>query len=70
MITPVFKEIKDGQARIIGMVAKRARGMMARYIIQHRLENPEDLKKFTEGGYAFQPELSNDLKWEFSRVSA
>ncbi len=69
LITPVFKEIKDGQAKIIGMVAKRARGMMARYIIQHRLSNPEDLKKFTEGGYAFQPDLSDERRWEFSRVS-
>jgi hypothetical protein len=67
MITPVFREIKDGQARVIGLMAKRARGMMARFIIQNRLEAPEALKDFTEGGYRFQSALSDATRWEFSR---
>lgn len=69
MITPVFREIKGGQARVLGMMAKRARGMMARFMIVNRLEDPEALKKFDGGGYEFQPGLSDAGKWEFSRVT-
>lgn len=68
MITPVFREIKDGQARVIGLMAKRARGMMARFMIVNRLESPETLKDFSEGGYRFQPGLSDATRWEFSRA--
>lgn len=74
VITPVFQELRDGKARVLGMMAKRARGMMARYIITNRLENPLDLQGFTLGGYRFQPELSDpldspkhSLSWVFSR---
>ena len=67
LITPAFKEVKDGQARMLGMFAKRARGMMARYIILNRLENPEELKSFDLGGYTFMPDLSDDDRWEFHR---
>ena len=67
VITPAFKEIKDGKARMLGMFAKRARGMMARYIILNRLEDPEDLKKFDFGGYQYMPDLSTEDRWEFHR---
>ncbi|NQU61440.1 MAG: peroxide stress protein YaaA [Rhodospirillales bacterium] len=67
VITPVFKEVKDGVAKVLGMFAKRARGAMARYIIKNRIEAPEKLKSFTDGGYAFQPNLSDDATWVFSR---
>jgi len=67
IITPVFKEIKDGKARTLGMFAKRARGMMARHIVLNRLDEPEGLKAFTDGGYKFMPELSNENHWEFHR---
>ena len=67
MITPVFKEEKDGKARVIGLFAKRARGMMARYIIKKRLKTSGGLKKFNEDGYTFQPEQSDDTTWVFSR---
>ena len=68
IITPVFKEVKEGQARIMGMFAKKARGMMTRYIIQNRLEKVEDLKNFDQGGYKFQPSLSDHQTLEFHRM--
>ena len=67
MVTPVFKEEKDGQAKVIGLFAKRARGMMARYMIKKRLKTSAALKKFNDGGYQFQPEQSDETTWVFSR---
>ncbi len=67
VITPVFKEVKNGEARILGLFAKRARGMMARYMIVNRLKLPEDLKSFTDGGYAWQAHLSDDDTWVYTR---
>jgi len=52
---------------MIGTFAKQARGMMARYIIQNRVENSEDLKAFNSGGYKFQASQSNDTLWTFTR---
>ncbi|WP_339863922.1 peroxide stress protein YaaA [Paremcibacter congregatus] len=69
VITPVFKEVKEGHARMIGMFAKKARGMMARYIIQNRVEQAEELKRFNLGGYKFQPSLSDETTLEFHRVT-
>ncbi|RMF10062.1 MAG: peroxide stress protein YaaA [Alphaproteobacteria bacterium] len=68
-ITPVFKVVKDGQARVLGMLAKRARGMMARYIIENRIEDPEQLKGFDADGYRFVAELSDDDRLEFHKPS-
>lgn len=67
LICPVFKEVKLGQARIVGLMAKRARGMMARFIIRNRPTDPEYLKSFRDGGYIFRPELSDETRWEFTR---
>lgn len=67
IITPVFKEVKDGEARTLGVFAKKARGMMTRYILQNRIENPEDLKTFNDAGYKFDTTASDDDKWVFSR---
>ncbi|MFA7625397.1 MAG: peroxide stress protein YaaA, partial [Pusillimonas sp.] len=47
--------------------AKRARGLMARYIVDHRIDGPEQLKGFNVDGYAFYPEASTDLKLVFRR---
>ncbi len=66
-ITPHFKEIKDGKPKTIGLLAKRARGMMARYIIQNRIEDPEALQQFSEDGYRFRPDLSKDKEPVFTR---
>ena len=67
VITPVFKEVKDGEAKVLGLFAKRARGMMSRYMIINRLEKSEDLKKFTDGGYAYQDHLSDEDTWVYTR---
>ena len=62
-----FKETKNGKTRVVAIFAKRARGMMADYIIRNRIENPEDLKKFRLGGYKFNKDLSDDKQWTFER---
>lgn len=67
VITPIFKEISGNQATIIGFFAKRARGAMARYMIQNRHESPDDLKGFDSGGYSYQEELSDKDNWVFTR---
>ena len=67
VITPVFMERKAGQAKIISFYAKKARGAMARYIVQHRLTDPEGLKDFDSGGYTYQPDQSDAKKWLFLR---
>ncbi len=67
IVTPVFKEVKDGKARMLGLFAKRARGMMARYMIVNRVETENKLKAFSDGGYKFQPEQSDDTTWVFTR---
>ena len=67
VITPIFKDIKDGEARMIGTFAKRARGMMARFMIQNRIEKAADLKEFTSGGYLFQSDQSDESTWIFTR---
>ncbi len=66
-ITPSFKEIKNGVPKTIGIFAKKARGMMARYIIQNQIEKAEDLKSFDSAGYKYQPELSTDNNFIFTR---
>lgn len=53
VITPTFKETRDGVAKVIGLVAKRSRGSMARWVIQERVEDPADLSSFDVGGYTF-----------------
>ena len=67
MITPVFKEEKDGQARTLALFAKVARGMMARYAVEERADRAESLKDFRSGGYRFQPKQSDDTTWVFTR---
>ncbi|MBP8791387.1 MAG: peroxide stress protein YaaA [Breznakibacter sp.] len=58
VITPVFKDEKNGKFQVISFYAKRARGLMSRYIITQRLTNPEQLLGFNEEGYFFDPQLS------------
>ena len=62
-----FLEEKDGEAKVISFYAKRARGLLARYAIDHRLEKAEDLKAFDRDGYRFVPHLSTEAEWVFSR---
>lgn len=65
VITPHFKDVKAGIPKAIGMKAKRARGMMARYLIQNKLEDPQQLKQFDMDGYQFQADISDDQNWHF-----
>jgi len=66
-ITCAFKDEKDGKLRILGFYAKKARGQMARFAIDGRIDRAEGLKDFTSGGYRFQPSLSTAEDWVFTR---
>ena len=70
VITPQFKEIKEGKLRMISFFAKKARGMMARFIIQNRIENEKDILAFNLGGYTFDYSLSTPLEPVFTRPQA
>jgi len=62
-----FLEEKDGEARIISFYAKKARGLLARYAIDHRIEKAADLKAFDSAGYRFAPERSSEEEFTFAR---
>jgi len=67
VLNMVFKEERDGILKIVSFFAKKARGAMARHIIQNRLETPQGLKDFTADGYCYQPSLSTETDWVFTR---
>ncbi|RXJ73774.1 peroxide stress protein YaaA [Veronia nyctiphanis] len=67
IITPVFKDCKNGQYKVISFYAKKARGMMARYIIDNRIESVDALKAFDVAGYYFDEASSNDKELVFKR---
>ncbi|MBY0486330.1 MAG: peroxide stress protein YaaA [Flavobacteriaceae bacterium] len=67
VITPEFKDYKDGKLKIISFFAKKARGLMVRYIIDTNAETIEDLKGFNYEGYAFDANLSQGNKLVFTR---
>lgn len=67
VITPEFKDYKDGKLKMISFFAKKARGMMVRYIIDTNAETIEDLKGFDYEGYAFDANLSQGNKLVFTR---
>ncbi|MEM8691393.1 MAG: peroxide stress protein YaaA [Pseudomonadota bacterium] len=67
IITPVFMEEKAGDPRIVSFFAKKARGAMARFIIQNRVTRVEGLKDFDLGGYAFQKDYSAEDRLVFTR---
>ena len=67
VVTPVFMEEKPGGPKIVSFYAKRARGAMARYIIQRRLTEPEALTEFDTGGYRYVPDISEPDKPVFVR---
>ena len=58
VITPQFLELKDDRARMVSFFAKRARGAMARYVIENRIKDSADINGFTAGGYAWDAEAS------------
>ncbi|MBN2747295.1 MAG: peroxide stress protein YaaA [Bacteroidales bacterium] len=61
----VFKEFVAGQYKIVSQKAKRARGLMSRFILKHRLTNPEEMKLFDLEGYYFSEKLSTDYNFMF-----
>jgi uncharacterized protein len=63
-----FREEKDGESRIISFFAKKARGTMARYAIENRIDRAEDLKAFDRDGYGFQASPSTENDWIFTRT--
>ena len=67
IITPTFKENKAGTYKIVGIYAKKARGLMSRFIIQNRITDVEDIKTFNVDGYMYNPNLSDAKNWVFSR---
>ena len=70
IITPVFKDLKNGRYKVLSFFAKRARGMMARHIIEQRLRTPEGLKTFSAEGYRYNEEQSSADSWVFTRDQA
>ena len=70
VVTPVFKDWKNGQYKIISFYAKKARGLMARYAAVNRIEQVEDLKYFDLAGYRFAPDHSSEKQWVFLRKEA
>lgn len=67
IITPIFKDAKNGRYKVISFFAKKARGLMTNYIIKNRVENPEQLRAFNCAGYQFSGSLSNKYDWVFTR---
>jgi len=67
IITPIFKDYKNGQYKVISFYAKKARGLMTRYAVDNNIKNVAVLKTFSEEGYGFDEKLSTDLNWVFTR---
>jgi uncharacterized protein len=67
ILTISFKEWKNNQWNIFFVNLKRARGMMARFIIENRINNPDDLRAFDSGNYHFNQDLSSDDHFVFTR---
>lgn len=67
VVTCRFLEQKDGETKMISFFAKKARGLLARYAIDHRIEQAEALKGFDSAGYRFAPALSSDDEFTFVR---
>ena len=67
IINIIFKEQKDNNYKIIGIFAKKARGLMANFIIKNKIEVAEELKQFKVGGYKFHSKFSDENNWCFCR---
>ncbi len=67
VVTPIFKERKGLELKVISVYAKKARGLMCNYIIKNRIDSLEALKKFNEEGYEFSEEYSNMNNFVFIR---
>jgi uncharacterized protein len=67
VITPMFKDFKNGDYKIVMMYAKHARGAMARYIVKNDITDPEELKLYDVDGYTFDVNQSTETDWVFVR---
>jgi cytoplasmic iron level regulating protein YaaA (DUF328/UPF0246 family) len=67
LITPQFKDWKNGEYKIISFYAKKARGLMCRYAIRNRITQVDDLKGFDLDGYYFSKDQSDENNWVFLR---
>jgi len=67
LLTISFKEKKGADFKVIGIHAKRARGRMVNFMIRNHINQTADLKKFTDNGYCFHPDLSRPQEWVFAR---
>ena len=67
LVTPQFKDWKNGQYKMISFYAKKARGLMCRYAIQNRITQADDLKGFNLDGYYFSEDQSDNNNWVFLR---
>lgn len=67
VITPVFQDVRDGKARVLGFFAKEARGAMARWVLTERIEHVEGLKAFEGMGYRFDASATTGSRWIFRR---
>ncbi len=67
LVTPQFKDWKNGQYKMISFYAKKARGLMCRYAIQNRITQADDLKGFNLEGYYFSEDQSDNNNWVFLR---
>ncbi|MBV1871266.1 MAG: peroxide stress protein YaaA [Gammaproteobacteria bacterium] len=67
IITPVFKDYKNGQYKVISFLAKKARGAMVNYLAVEGVKEAQGIKEFNAGGYAYQADLSSGSEWVFTR---
>ncbi len=67
IVTPQFKDMKNGQYKMISFYAKKARGMMTRFVIENDINNVDDLQAFDSEGYVFNPRLSKPGNPVFTR---
>ena len=67
IITPQFKDFKNGQYKMISFYAKKARGLMTNFILKNRISNPQELKLFNMEGYEYNDRLTEGNNWVFTR---
>lgn len=67
MVTPVFQEKKGGSYKVVSFSAKRARGLMVRYALEHKIDDPMALTSFDVEDYAFDPKVSDESRLVFRR---
>ena len=67
VVTPIFKDYKNGKYKVISFFAKKARGILTAHIIKNRITNIDDIKKARLDGYRFSAQESDDTQWVFLR---